>query len=215
MIGIYGFKEKETGKWYIGRSADNMIRRIRDHFYGNSIKAKFDLVCRDKGIKAFDIYCLCEFPKKMAVSKRALNLLEDYFILKYDALAPDGLNGRFNARQDLRGQIDITKGLSHLSEIYVDCYPDEDGSFFKKCVIKNENLNSYFEDYVPRVVSPLIPNNIKNSCQQLVTAIGKICCYDVNSVRKFESEVWDSWNNSEPSDNEIVNTTVQLIKLLN
>lgn len=77
MIGIYGFKNKSNGKWYIGQSVD-INRRYNQHLKKNTNKEdSFDYILKDEGIDNFDFIILKE------CNKDELNHYEKFYIKLY------------------------------------------------------------------------------------------------------------------------------------
>lgn len=82
MIGIYKITNKRTEKSYIGQSV-HCGRRLDEHCKGNQL---IDDVIQLEGIENFNFEILKE------TSKEDLSFWEDYYILKYNTMHPNGYN---------------------------------------------------------------------------------------------------------------------------
>lgn len=95
MTGIYKITNKLTGKSYIGQSI-HCGKRLDEHCRGEQF---IDEIIQVEGIENFAF----EILKK--VSSNDLSFWEDYFIMKYDTMFPNGYNKRWNCGEDIRKQI--------------------------------------------------------------------------------------------------------------
>lgn len=92
MVGIYKITNNNNGKSYIGQSI-HCGKRLDEHYKGNQL---IDQVIQLEGVKNFTFQILKE------VNKNELSLWEDYYIMKYDTMFPNGYNKRWNCSQELR-----------------------------------------------------------------------------------------------------------------
>lgn len=100
MIGIYKITNKLTGKSYIGQSI-HCGKRFDEHCKGNS--QFIDQMIEFDGIENYTF----EILKK--VEKEELNYWEDYFIIQYDTMYPNGYNKKWNTSEDIRKTMKIEK----------------------------------------------------------------------------------------------------------
>lgn len=92
MIGIYKITNNKNGMSYIGQSI-HCGKRFDEHYKGNQL---IDKVMRDEGIENFKFEILQE------VNKSELSTWEDYYIMKYNTMSPNGYNMRWNCSEELR-----------------------------------------------------------------------------------------------------------------
>lgn len=116
MIGIYKITNKNNNKSYIGQSI-HCGKRLDEHSKGEQF---IDEIIQLEGIENFDFNILKE------VDKEELNYWEDYYIIKYNTLFPNGYNRKMNTNKDIQKEIkklleekvpeDAEKELSICSE---------------------------------------------------------------------------------------------------
>lgn len=92
MIGIYKITNKQNGKAYIGQSI-HCGKRLDEHCKGNQL---IDEVIQIEGIENFTFEILKE------VNKQELSIWEDYYIMKFNTIFPNGYNKRWNCSEELR-----------------------------------------------------------------------------------------------------------------
>lgn len=95
MVGIYKITNKYSGKSYIGQSI-HCFKRFEQHTNGDSL---IDNVIQIEGLENFTFEILKEVPKE------ELSYWEDYYIMKYDTMFPNGYNKRWNCNKEMREQI--------------------------------------------------------------------------------------------------------------
>lgn len=95
MTGIYKITNKLNGKSYIGQSI-HCGRRLDEHCTGNQF---IDQTIQVEGIQNFNFEILKE------VKKEELSYWEDYYIIKYNTMFPDGYNKKWNCSQEIRETI--------------------------------------------------------------------------------------------------------------
>lgn len=86
MIGIYKITNKLDGKSYIGQSI-HCGKRLDEHCKGNQF---IDEVIQLEGIENFTFEILKE------VNREELSEWEDFYIMKYNTMFPNGYNKRWN-----------------------------------------------------------------------------------------------------------------------
>lgn len=95
MIGIYKITNKNNNKSYIGQSI-HCGKRLDEHSKGEQF---IDEIIQLEGIESFDFNILKE------VDKEELNYWEDYYIIKYNTLFPNGYNRKMNTSKDIQKEI--------------------------------------------------------------------------------------------------------------
>lgn len=95
MIGIYKITNKNNNKSYIGQSI-HCGKRLDEHSKGEQF---IDEIIQLEGIENFDFNILKE------VDKEELNYWEDYYIIKYNTLFPNGYNRKMNTSKDIQKEI--------------------------------------------------------------------------------------------------------------
>lgn len=92
MIGIYKITNKLSGKSYIGQSI-HCGKRFDEHCEGNQF---IDQVIQIEGKENFTFEILKE------TSQNELSLWEDYYIMKYNTMFPNGYNKKWNTSKNIR-----------------------------------------------------------------------------------------------------------------
>lgn len=95
MIGIYKITNKLNGKSYIGQSI-HCGKRLDEHCKGGQL---IDEIIQLEGVENFTFEILKE------VNKEELSYWEDYYIIKYNSLFPNGYNKRMNCGKEIRVKI--------------------------------------------------------------------------------------------------------------
>ena len=95
MIGIYKITNKNNNKSYIGQSI-HCGKRLDEHSKGEQF---IDEIIQLEGIENFDFNILKE------VNKEELNYWEDYYIVKYNTLFPNGYNRKMNTNKNTQKEI--------------------------------------------------------------------------------------------------------------
>ena len=127
MIGIYKITNKLNNKSYIGQSI-HCGKRLDEHCKGSQF---IDEVIQLEGIENFIFEILME------TTKEELSYWEDYYILKYNTMFPNGYNKKWNTPKQIRSNIKI------CDENEYDV-PKELKDF--KCNL-NSNFNKFDESY--------------------------------------------------------------------
>lgn len=97
MIGIYKITNKHNGKSYIGQSI-HCGKRLDEHCSGEQF---IDKVIQLEGVNSFTFDILRE------ATKEELSYWEDYYIMKYNSIFPNGYNQRWNCNAATRDAIRI------------------------------------------------------------------------------------------------------------
>lgn len=95
MIGIYKITNKNSNKSYIGQSI-HCGKRLDEHCKGEQL---IDEIIQIEGIENFSFEIIKE------VEKEQLLYWEDYFIIKYNTMFPNGYNKRWNCNKNTRNEI--------------------------------------------------------------------------------------------------------------
>lgn len=115
MVGIYKITNKLNNKAYIGQSV-HCGKRLDQHCKGEQL---IDEIIQLEGIEnfTFEIIKQC--------NKNELSIWEDYYIIKYNTMFPNGYNKKWNCSKNLRqiltenlnGQIDIAYEVEQEQDI--------------------------------------------------------------------------------------------------
>lgn len=95
MTGIYKITSKKTGKSYIGQSV-HCGKRLDEHCKGDQY---IDKIIQTDGIENFTYDILRK------ANKSELSVWEDYYIMKYNTMYPNGYNKRWNCSKEFREEI--------------------------------------------------------------------------------------------------------------
>lgn len=99
MEGIYKITNKLNGKSYIGQSI-HCGKRLDEHCKGSQL---IDEVIQIEGIENFNF----EILKKC--NKCEMSVWEDYYIMKYNTMLPNGYNKRWNCSEELRRLLKVNE----------------------------------------------------------------------------------------------------------
>lgn len=113
MIGIYKITNKTNGKSYIGQSI-HCGKRLDEHCKGDQF---IDEIIQLDGIQNFIFEILRE------TTKNELSIWEDYYIIKYDTMFPNGYNKKWNCSKELRSMI-LNNNQSNLGLTTFECQND-------------------------------------------------------------------------------------------
>lgn len=97
MIGIYKITNKNNGKSYIGQSV-HCGKRLDEHCGGDQF---IDKVIQLEGVDSFTFDILKE------TTREELSYWEDYYIMKYNSIFPNGYNQRWNCNAATRETIRV------------------------------------------------------------------------------------------------------------
>lgn len=92
MIGIYKITNQLNNKSYIGQSI-HCGKRLDEHCKGNQL---IDEIIQLEGVENFTFEIL------KTVEKDLLSYWEDYYIMKYNTIFPNGYNKRWNCDEEKR-----------------------------------------------------------------------------------------------------------------
>lgn len=156
MIGIYKITNKLTGKSYIGQSI-HCGRRLDEHCRG---KSQFiDQMIEFDGIDNYTFEII------KTVKKEELNYWEDYYIIKYNTMYPNGYNKKWNTSEDIRKTMKVVPIQNFYQTVNI-IEQEEDEQLaeeelqqldkWKKLRKEWENGNIIFFDYYN---DPYIHNN--------------------------------------------------------
>ena len=110
MIGIYKITNKHNGKSYIGQSI-HCGKRLDEHFRGDQF---IDKIIQLEGVNSFTFDILRE------ASKEELSYWEDYYIMKYNSIFPNGYNQRWNCnaatREAIRARLRQEQAVQDIQE---------------------------------------------------------------------------------------------------
>lgn len=99
MKGIYKYTNKFTNKVYIGQSID-ISSRYEQHYHGKG--SFFDKCLTLDGIENYSFEIL-----KIVEREEELSWWEDYYIIKYNSLFPNGYNLKLNTKKDILESIKL------------------------------------------------------------------------------------------------------------
>lgn len=107
MVGIYKITNKLNGKSYIGQSI-HCGKRLDEHCKGDQF---IDAAIQLDGIEnfAFEIIKEC--------NKNELAFWEDYYIMKYNAMFPEGYNKRWNCSEETRKVMQLQDKPLDMSQV--------------------------------------------------------------------------------------------------
>lgn len=109
MIGIYKITNKLTGKSYVGQSI-HCGERFDQHCGGNS--QLIDKAIKENGIENFTFEIL-----KTIDNEDELNYWEDYYIIEYNTMFPNGYNKRWNTSYHERIGMEIQDKSMEVSQV--------------------------------------------------------------------------------------------------
>lgn len=207
MTGIYKITNKLNGKSYIGQSI-HCGRRLDEHCTGDQF---IDQTIQVEGIQNFNFEILKE------VKKEELSYWEDYYIIKYNTMFPNGYNKRWNCSGEIRREIEkeLKKDegkKTHLilrEEDYDDIIYEDNNITFKEY-----NTKIYSKDFVyfPTSHSKTFKNcNLRLfGCLQILTGPDSqnFCIDKIDlsfqklkretslSVEKVRDDFYDLYNNN-------------------
>lgn len=146
MIGIYKITNKLNGKSYIGQSI-HCGKRLDEHYKGKQL---IDEVIQIEGVENFNFEILKE------VDKKCLSYWEDYYIIKYNTMFPNGYNKKRNCNKEIREEIqqkvktEITNKNKNISLDLFKTIGYSDiifGWLFSHSFLENENYFIFKEDF--------------------------------------------------------------------
>lgn len=109
IVGIYGLRNKITGKWYIGQSID-VVKRFSDYKHLRCLsQKKIHRAIKKYGYENFEKVILEECVNLM------LNSREEYWTLYYDSIK-NGYNIRLGGRSPMFGRQHTEEFKEHISK---------------------------------------------------------------------------------------------------
>lgn len=128
MVGIYKITNKLNGKSYIGQSI-HCGKRLDEHSKGSQF---IDEIIQIEGIENFQFEILKE------VERNELNYWEDYYIIEYNTLFPNGYNKKMNNPKHIQKKI---KGKDRKIRVIAD---DRMEKHYSKITDKQWSVYFYF-----------------------------------------------------------------------
>ena len=128
MVGIYKITNKLNGKSYIGQSI-HCGKRLDEHSKGSQF---IDEIIQIEGIENFQFEILKE------VERNELNYWEDYYIIEYNTLFPNGYNKKLNNPKHIQKEI---KGKNKKIRVIAD---DRMEKHYSKITDKQWSVYFYF-----------------------------------------------------------------------
>lgn len=129
MIGIYKITNKLNQKSYIGQSI-HCGKRFDEHQKGPQL---IDKVIQIDGIENFTFEILKE------TDKEHLSYWEDYYIMKYNTMIPNGYNQKWNCIESTRNEL---KHLISSNETKDDIVLDNSYILFPSSVVVLQKMNT-------------------------------------------------------------------------
>lgn len=140
MIGIYGYRNKSNGKWYIGQSI-NITKRKWEHLSQPSNSSPFDLLLQKEGKDAFDFIILEE------CEREELDEKEKHWIEHYNSIE-DGYNIR-EGGVSMRGEDNPAAKLTEEQVLSI-VYDLENTNMNNKEIGKKYKVHSSLIDSINR-----------------------------------------------------------------
>ena len=138
MIGIYKITNKNSQKSYIGQSI-HCGRRLEEHYGGHSSNFIDDII-QIEGVENFTFEILKE------VEKEELSYWEDYYIIKYNTIFPNGYNKKWNTSEELRESIKVKVDQDLLKE--KNQFSSQSSNFYSEFDVMYYFNDSLFELYL-------------------------------------------------------------------
>lgn len=190
MIGIYKITNKNNGKSYIGQSV-HCGKRLDEHCGGDQF---IDKVIQLEGVDSFTFDILKE------TTREELSYWEDYYIMKYNSIFPNGYNQRWNCNAATRETIRIR-------------LEQEQAAQDVKIVEQAPSLEEFFDNLNGRILYTyyaLLFNAIHfeseyywNKKKWIGSKIAKICEISYNTWNKYK-EIFEKYDIITYKDNKII-----------
>lgn len=191
MIGIYKWTNKINGKIYIGQSVNIENRRkkhIADSYYtkSNTYNTAFHSAIRKYGEEnfTFEVLCICQ--------KEELNVLEKFYIQKFNSILPNGYNmtdGGENpwcynnrySKEDIQNIISELRTTDDKAEEIANRWGCSDSLIKKICsgdeyYIDGENYPIRDKEHIQRVIKKY------NNCVNGRNPAAKLSCEIVEDI---------------------------------
>lgn len=195
MIGIYKITNKHNGKSYIGQSI-HCGKRLDEHFSGEQF---IDKVIQLEGVNSFTFDILRE------AAKDELSYWEDYYIMKYNSIFPNGYNQRWNCNAATRDAIRIRLEQEQAAQ----AMQEKDTEVIEQA----PSLNEFFEELNRQVLYTyyaLLFNAIHveseyywNKIKWNDSKVAKICGLSRSTWRKYK-EMFEKYDIITYKDNKII-----------
>jgi group I intron endonuclease len=123
IVGIYGLRNKITGKWYVGQSIDIYDRWESYRILKCKLQRKLYAALKKYGFDAFDKIIL----EKCIAQKSILDNLEDHYIVLYDSIT----NGYNLKRGGSAGTLS-SESKSRISKSLIGRFRGSESPFYGK-----------------------------------------------------------------------------------
>ena len=202
MIGIYKITNKHNGKSYIGQSI-HCGKRLDEHFSGEQF---IDKVIQLEGVNSFTFDILRE------ATKEELSYWEDYYIMKYNSIFPNGYNQRWNCNAATRDAIRIRLEQEQAAQ----AMQERD----TKAIEQIPSLSEFFEELNRQVLYTyyaLLFNAIHFESEYywpkkkwIGATITKICGISRNTWNKYK-EMFEKYDIITYKDNKIIIKNIPIL----
>lgn len=195
MIGIYKITNKHNGKSYIGQSI-HCGKRLDEHCSGEQF---IDKVIQLEGVNSFTFDILRE------ATKEELSYWEDYYIMKYNSIFPNGYNQRWNCNAATRDAIRIRLEQEQAAQ----AIQEQDTEVIEQA----PSLSEFFEELNRQLLHTyyaLLFNAIHfeseyywNKNKWNGSKVAKICGINHNTWYKYK-EIFEKYNIITYKNNKII-----------
>ena len=202
MIGIYKITNKHNGKSYIGQSI-HCGKRLDEHFSGEQF---IDKVIQLEGVSSFTFDILRE------ATKEELSYWEDYYIMKYNSIFPNGYNQRWNCNAATRDAIRIRLEREQIAQ----AMQEQDTEVIEQA----PSLSEFFEELNRQVLYTyyaLLFNAIHFESEYywpkkkwIGATITKICGISRNTWNKYK-EMFEKYDIIAYKDNKIIIKNIPIL----
>lgn len=202
MIGIYKITNKHNGKSYIGQSI-HCGKRLDEHFSGEQF---IDKVIQLEGVNSFTFDILRE------ATKEELSYWEDYYIMKYNSIFPNGYNQRWNCNAATRDAIRIRLEQEQVAQ----AMQEQDTEVIEQA----PSLSEFFEELNRQVLYTyyaLLFNAIHveseyywNKIKWNGSKIAKTCGLSRPTWRKYK-EMFEKYDIITYKDNKIIIKNIPIL----
>lgn len=204
MIGIYKITNKHNGKSYIGQSI-HCGKRLDEHFSGEQF---IDKVIQLEGVNSFTFDILRE------TTKEELSYWEDYYIMKYNSIFPNGYNQRWNCNAATRDAIRIR--LEQEQEQAAQAMQEQDNEVIEQA----PSLSEFFEELNRQIIYTyyaLLFNAIHFESEYywskkkwIGATISKICGISRSTWNKYK-EMFEKYDIITYKDNKIIIKNIPIL----
>lgn len=202
MIGIYKITNKHNGKSYIGQSI-HCGKRLDEHFSGEQF---IDKVIQLEGVDGFTFDILRE------ATKEELSYWEDYYIMKYNSIFPNGYNQRWNCNAATRDAIRIRLEQEQAAQ----AIQEQDTEVTEQAL----SLSEFFEELNRQVLYTyyaLLFNAVHFESEYywpkkkwIGATITKICGISRNTWNKYK-EMFEKYDIITYKDNKIIIKNIPIL----